>query len=224
MSENHKNFVIDPSGDVLLTLSNPDVELSSIWNDWGHPYTDWRTHDYHNPPKPNTLVATFRLSSRHLSLASPVFKTMLSGPWMEGTRPDSDSLFQLTAESWNIEALEITMNIIHGRWTSVPARVSLATLAGIAVIIDYYDMRELLQVIPRLFKEDLAASNVPTSLVPANTPSSPPSFGAEIMQYLLISWVFQDESLFRQATKMAILYNQEELPLPDDTPIPFAVI
>lgn len=214
MSEKY-NFIMDPSGDVLLTLISPDA-LFAVWEDAGISKTDEQALDpdlnliHALPPLPE--VVTFLLSSRHLSLASPVLKTMLSGGWMEGVKVDSKSPYELTAESWSTEAFAMVMNIIHGRWSLVPRTVSLEILAKIAVIVDYYDIREPLQLISSLWMKEFVASSVPTSLC------------RELVLWTLISWVFKDKALFRQATKIAILQSTHELNIPSDIPIPSSII
>lgn len=209
MAEKH-NFIMDPSGDVILTLSNPDAPFA-VWDRSGISDTDKQIPEDNPTPAPAPDV-TFLLSSRHLSLASPVLKTMLSGPWSEGVKMDSDSLYHLTAGDWDSEALAMVMNVIHGRWSLVPTTVALEMLAKIAVIIDYYDIREPLQLILSLWMKDFKASSIPMSL------------GRELVLWILVSWVFKDQALFQQAIKVAILRSTHELDVPGDLPIPSAII
>jgi len=211
------NFVMDPGGDVLLTLSNPDAPFA-VWEDSGGVRQLETVKQLEAPedgPAPGPAPEmTFLLSSRHLSLASPVFETMLSGKWSEGLKVDSDldSLYRVTAEDFDSEALAMVMNVIHGRWSLVPRTVSLEMLARIAVIVDYYDIREALQLILSLWMQNLPVSSVPTSL------------SREGVLWILVSWVFKNNALFRQATKVAILRSRHDLELPGDIPIPSSII
>lgn len=103
-----QTFELDPQGDMLLVLRRPNLQHL----DWGQadsqePRDDSST-DSQEPrdnargiAEPESEHATdeneystdqdedeevrFRLSSRHPSLASPVFNTMLSGGWKEST-------------------------------------------------------------------------------------------------------------------------------------------
>ncbi|KAG5987170.1 hypothetical protein E4U52_007843 [Claviceps spartinae] len=80
----------------------------------------------------------FRLSSRHLALASPVFKTMLNGFWKESA-PLSDQYnrsakplsplqndsncqvrYELAATEWGVEDFLLLMNIVHCQSIKVP--------------------------------------------------------------------------------------------------------
>ncbi|KAG6093285.1 hypothetical protein E4U30_004463 [Claviceps sp. LM220 group G6] len=103
----------------------------------------------------------FRLSSRHLALASPVFKAMLSGFWKESA-PSSDQdnglakpwsplqsgsscqvRYELTATEWVVKDFLLLMNIVHGHSRQVPCIVDLARLARISVLVDYYQCQEV---------------------------------------------------------------------------------
>lgn len=86
----------------------------------------------------------FRLSSKHLKSASPVFKTMLDGNWTESTLT-SDGRYELPASDWDTDAFQIIMDIIHGRSQEVPRSVTLELLARIAVVIDYYECHNIVK-------------------------------------------------------------------------------
>ncbi|RYP62552.1 hypothetical protein DL771_009682 [Monosporascus sp. 5C6A] len=86
----------------------------------------------------------FRLSSRHLVLASPFFKKALGGPWKEGHSVTSDGCRYIHTEEWDPNALLVLMQIIHGRNWGIPRSVSLEMLAKIAVLVDYYKCHEAL--------------------------------------------------------------------------------
>lgn len=230
------NFIMDPSGDVLLSLSNAN-ELFAVWQNpvldklnepepveskvpvpeptpepVFEPLFEPLSESLSEPvSKPAPKMMTFLLSSRHLSLASPVLKAMLSGAWSEGMRDESDGLFRLHAEDWDSEALVIVMNAVHGRWSLVPRTVSLEILAKIATIVDYYDIREALQLILSHWMEGFTAWSVPRTLC------------RETVLWILISWVFKDAAIFGQATKIAILLSTQDLVIPDGVPIPFFI-
>ncbi|KAK0705586.1 hypothetical protein B0H67DRAFT_450594, partial [Lasiosphaeris hirsuta] len=197
---------MDPSGDVLLTLNNANAPFAV----WEHPAPEI-SDEPEVVPKPASSPVTFLLSSRHLSLASPVFKTMLSGVWSEGVNDVSDGLFRLDAEDWDSDALATVMNIVHGRWKPVPRTASVETLARIAAIVDYYDIREALQLVLSLWMHGSTASSVPTSLC------------RETVLWILVSWVFGDAEIFKQAAKVAILRSARDLECPGDVPIPSSI-
>ena len=55
-----------------------------------------------------TKSVTFRVSSRHLILASPVFKAQLTGGWKEG-QPATNGEYQITAEGWYVGHPDLTV-------------------------------------------------------------------------------------------------------------------
>lgn len=85
-----------------------------------------------------------RVSLQHLILASPVFQTMLDEPFKEGTVCESGR--QIITRTWDAEAMTIILNIIHGRHREVPRSLSLETLAKFAIVVDYYEFHEVVEL------------------------------------------------------------------------------
>ncbi|KAK5995958.1 Metacaspase-1 [Cladobotryum mycophilum] len=131
----------------------------------------------------------FKASSKHLSLACPRFKQSL--------RYDLGSILLMklpTNESWNPDALQTVMNVIHGSSRKVPEEIELAPLAEIAEIVDYYQCYEVIDPYWKMWKANL---NLPSEL--------DIEYGRDIILYLFISLVFRNEKLFRE-TVNRILY------------------
>ncbi|KAH7029533.1 uncharacterized protein B0I36DRAFT_350390 [Microdochium trichocladiopsis] len=121
-----------------------------------------------HPPK------RFRVSSRHLSLASPVFSQMLNGPWKEATSFAASTNAstsasagpqrrEIEASEWDTDATVILMDIIHGHFSQVPRTISLVMLAKVAILVDYYKCHEIVSVfsgpwIERLKREAASAA------------------------------------------------------------------
>ncbi|KAK0619421.1 hypothetical protein B0T14DRAFT_432395, partial [Immersiella caudata] len=194
------DYVMDPSGDVILTLSNPNAPFA-IWD--ASPQEESQTNSILSES------ATFLVSSRHLILASPMFKAMLTGGWKEGDK--SNGTAEVGAEDWDTEALVIVMNVLHSHYRQVPKKVSLEMLAKIAIIVDYYQIHEALQIIASLWINALKES----------LPDSP---GRDVTLWILVSLVFGDATVFRQVTKIAILRSKKDITIPHNLPIPLAVI
>ncbi|KAG6232117.1 hypothetical protein E4U25_006838 [Claviceps purpurea] len=152
----------------------------------------------------------FRLSSRHLALASPVFRAMLNGSWKESapaldrsnngsakTRAplqlgfDSQVRFELTAEDWDDEVFLILMNIIHGRNALVPLSSDLTTLVKMSVLVDYYQCQEVTQIVVGLWIDKLSDQ-------------LPKSYHPECVIWMFVSWVFSRGEIFEEMTKVAI--------------------
>lgn len=126
-----------------------------------------------------------RVSSRHLMLASPHFNRMFSNGWEE------ESSRTVRVEGWDPEALLILMNIIHGRTRRIPRLISVELLAKLAVLVDYYDCLEAVEIPSENWIEKLK-SQVPTT------------YCRELVIWILISLVFQQSELFESLSAVAI--------------------
>lgn len=151
----------------------------------------------------------FLLSSRHLSLASPVFSTMLSGGWKESTvldewprknagvdnrgTPNSEAqpCYQITTSEWNTEAFSLLMNIIHGHHRKVPPEVELEMLAHFSILVDYYKCHEITEFFAKFWIAKFTAC-----LPRDHCPSS--------MIWIFVSWVFSNASIFEKMTELAV--------------------
>ncbi|KAG6082768.1 hypothetical protein E4U15_002265 [Claviceps sp. LM218 group G6] len=136
----------------------------------------------------------FRLSSRHLALASPVFKAMLSGFWKESA-PSSDQdnglakpwsplqsgsscqvRYELTATEWVVKDFLLLMNIVHGHSGQVPYSIDLETLARMSVLVDYYQCQEV--------------TKFAVGLWIGKIPRLPRQYGRDCVAWIFVSWVF----------------------------------
>ncbi|UNI22369.1 hypothetical protein JDV02_008265 [Purpureocillium takamizusanense] len=196
---------IDPDGDIILKLTHPNAPFA-VWpkaqdekvasngqrDATDDPKADG-IHDVGETPEGGSEPASevdFRLSSRHLILASSYFKSMLCGPWKEGKTNGSEPRV-VTAESWDQDALLIVMNVIHGRNKRVPREVDFETLAKIAVILDYYQCHEALEVFTDMWLRSLKhAAPLPTA------------YGRDAVLWLHIAHVLSDDGTARAITKM----------------------
>ncbi|KAH7024558.1 uncharacterized protein B0I36DRAFT_424466 [Microdochium trichocladiopsis] len=176
-------YEIDPDGDVVLTLRNPnapfavcpvepeveralDAPLPNIEHSGDSPVPEPPAEA---TPEPKVHI---RLSSRHLILASPVFKKMLQGGWQESV-PDVRREYILGATDWDIEALVVLMHVIHGRTRAVPRHI--------AVLVDYYECHEAVDIVASLWTEP------------------------DLILWLLVAWVFQLLEPFNTITTTLIM-------------------
>ncbi|KAK4111042.1 hypothetical protein N656DRAFT_712408 [Canariomyces notabilis] len=181
---------IDPNGDVILCLHNP-----------GAPFA-------RRISEPEEIQ--FRVSSRHLMLASPYFKKALDGPWEESAPDTADHHLYISAEDWDPQAFLILMHIIHGRNGQVPRSVSLELLAKIAVLVDYYECYEAVEVFAEIWLRQLK-DQVPKKI------------NRELILWLCVSWIFSATDIFTAVTKTAL--EQARGPLPTlYLPIPPAIV
>lgn len=89
-------------------------------------------------------------------LASPYFKTMLGGPWRE-----ADEL-ELEAEDWDRGALLIIMRVIHVQNQHVPRLIKLELLAKIAILVDYYECRDAIDLAAEIWIKQLTPPEEPS--------------------------------------------------------------
>lgn len=143
----------------------------------------------------------YRVSSRHLMLASPWFKRLLKKErWSESARNERDGFFHITAAEWDAEAFLILLNIFHIRNRKVPRTVSLEMLAKIAVLADYYECHEVLELFTTMWLECLKKSS-PIRQV----------YDRYLVLWICISWVFDVKDFFAQATAIVVQKSDESL-------------
>lgn len=192
---------LDPEGDVLLTLRNPNAPFAVGWdND-----IDWASERVPEEPvvenvKPDVNGdVQFRLSSKHLILASGYFKRTLKGIWKEGIC--SDGCYCIDAEDWDEEAMFILMQVIHGLNRKVPRLIALEKLAKIAVLVDYYDCHEAVTIWSELWIAGMKRSQ-----------GIPETCNRDLILCTLVASVFEEGDLFKKATKVAVEHCREDLP------------
>ncbi|PNP78956.1 hypothetical protein FNYG_07821 [Fusarium nygamai] len=167
---------------------------------------DW---EYGETCVPHLRKIEFRMlvSGKHLELASPIFKTMVTGPFAEG-KPDSSGFRLITASDWDPEAFKIVLTIMHGYNRDVPRSLSLEMLVKVAMIVNYYDCLESVELYTDIWLEGLK-SGLPTV------------YGRDCILCLFISWVFSEPVMFQNMTELALRHSQklietEDLPIPAD--------
>ncbi|KIL86902.1 hypothetical protein FAVG1_09455 [Fusarium avenaceum] len=224
-------FTFDPRADTLLILRNPNAEECEAHVDSEPEYErlgsdeaglaettkprrdspmtldNDQTYPRGSLDDGSTTQVEFRVSSRHLSLASPVFRAMLESKFKE-SQPNEQGLYEIQATEWDAEALVILLDIIHGHHRDVPKRISVETLSHIAIIVDYYGCHEIMELV---FTAWMAYRGDFEDFVKQD-----PS------RWLFISWVFRQELLFTVATKMLLLYDNGKYVV--DLPIPQPIL
>ncbi|KAL6897660.1 hypothetical protein GGI43DRAFT_409566 [Trichoderma evansii] len=210
------SYELDPRGDVLLTLRQPNLH-ELVWGtstsvnpadgqEAGNLFGVFEEPESEPEPGSESTLAssdksngtdeseaiTFRLSSRHLCLASPIFNAMLCGSWKESAGSVELQLsYDIAATEWNTEALLLLMNIIHGHHRKVPHSVDLDTLAQLSILVDYYECYEIIEFFAHLWIDKLS-SKLPTS------------YGRESVIWLFVSWVFSKDAIFEKMTELAL--------------------
>jgi hypothetical protein len=135
----------------------------------------------------------YHVSSRHLRLASPRFDTMLTkDKWAEGVPNKNDGRYHISAEDWDVEAFLLLLNVLHHRNRQVPRSLSLEMLAKIAVLIDYYECAEAVELCTERWTEHIR-----------NASPVPSVFCRDLMLWMCIAWVLRMPDEFTQTTAIA---------------------
>ncbi|KAF2796488.1 hypothetical protein K505DRAFT_300197 [Melanomma pulvis-pyrius CBS 109.77] len=139
----------------------------------------------------------FHVCSGNLMSASPWFNRVLKKDgWMEAYPNAEDRRFRITAEDWDEEAFVILMNIFHLRNREVPRTVTLEMLAKIAVLADYYECTESIELFTDIWITHLRAKV-----------AIPTTYCRDLILWIWVSWVFKSGDPFREATAVAIKQN-----------------
>jgi hypothetical protein len=80
----------------------------------------------------------FKVCSATMRRSSPVWKSMLFGPWTEAKPTQGDWIVELPEDS--AEVLKILLSIVHGRFEVVPKNIALTLLYDMLIVTDKYDM------------------------------------------------------------------------------------
>ncbi|KAJ5354043.1 hypothetical protein N7541_006607 [Penicillium brevicompactum] len=97
-------------------------------------------------PDDDSPTVYIQVSAKHIMLASPVFKAMLTGGWKESVQISQKGYVEVMADGWDLESFFLILRIIHGQYYQVQRNVTLETLAKVAVIADFYGCKEALHV------------------------------------------------------------------------------
>jgi hypothetical protein len=215
-------YECDPHGDVILVLRNPDTPFA-VWEDVTAPNDD-ESAPTDNNPEPTSIESAersnpsedglheprlieMRASSRHLILASSYFNRMLNGDWKESNTFQSDGYLRIETSDLDIAAFQILMDIIHGRTRKVPRVVDLEMLAKIAVLVDFYQCLEVVEIWSTMWIDKLESS-------------VPKIYSRDLVLWLCVSWVFQEPQVFYRVTRVATMQSTGpvqtlKLPIPE---------
>ncbi|KAF7895317.1 hypothetical protein EAF00_007131 [Botryotinia globosa] len=147
------------------------------------------------------------VSSKHMSVASPVFKAMLqasSGIELKKTSKVELSLRDEDSKAWNI-----LLDIIHGRFRSVPLNINLPMFTQIALLCDKYQMHEVAYAFTPTWKMSAGHDSVS---------------GEDIPRWIFIAWTFNMKDVLEEITKgltlnytgngIQKLFSMTNLPIP----------
>ncbi|KAF7122567.1 hypothetical protein CNMCM5793_000592 [Aspergillus hiratsukae] len=138
--------------------------------------------------KPQSVLK-IRASSKHLTLSSPQFARTLHSGFQGSHDLQKTGHLELKIENWDPAAFLALMLILHGRTRLVPREMTLSKLADFAVLVDYYECYEVVEVFTDMWLGGLRMwSWLPTSL-------------AQAEKALFTAWVFQHRQMFEGACR-----------------------
>lgn len=88
---------------------------------------------------PSDNVISLLVSSKVMSLASPVFAAMFSPRFREGQRSASGTLDPVPLPDDDADALTVLCQILHFNYSALPTRAELELLKNLALLCDKYD-------------------------------------------------------------------------------------
>ncbi|KAL6886446.1 hypothetical protein HDV57DRAFT_526321 [Trichoderma longibrachiatum] len=211
-------YKIDQDGDTILILQKANQPIAAQESDlpWDGALPQYLTEEARRNEAEvitrtgrqhaNRREVWMQLSSSKLALAFPKCRQMTPSN-LPDTRSSIAYKYILLAESWDEKAVELVMNIIHGRTANIPERISLDMLTKVAVVVAHYECSEALK--PYADKW-IAKLDEPF----------PTSYSRNLVLRLFISWVFADEFDFRELTRVVVRESRGpmhslSLPLPE---------
>jgi hypothetical protein len=196
-------YECDPHGDVILLLRDPDTPFAA-WHDSEEPTDDSQEPDPTEIPLPEededveSEYTEIRVSSHRLMQASQYFDRMLNGDWKETKTLQSNGCLRIEISDWDIGAVQILMDIIHGRTRKVPEEISLEMLTKLAVLVDFYECLEAVDFFARIWIEKLISP-------------LPDVYTRDVVLWICISWAFQRPDIFGTASYIVIMFSKGPL-------------
>jgi hypothetical protein len=222
-------MTFDPDGDLLLLFPRRPEDREAAEVDPSECISNQSATEERRlvilkaPPRSDTVAAhktdvcpvdiRMLVSSRHMMLASRVFKVMLSNTFSEGLALRSTGQLELPLPDDDPVAFEILLNIIHGHPRSVPRQIDLLLFSRLAMMVDKYELQEVVAVF-----SDTWITQLQNTLPKSCTPDLPP--------WLFISWVYDKPSIFSHVTKILQLESTGRLEEDElaSFPIPKSII
>ncbi|KAI9896177.1 hypothetical protein N3K66_008349 [Trichothecium roseum] len=221
---------MDPNGDMLLTVSRPDVWFPpcGALQPWPNKLPHRQCYDatfeeeaLHQAMRrtrmgicPREILSPdleCRLSSKHMMLVSKYFRRLIEGGWVKSQRskaeasketPSRDDYKYVTsAKNWNTEALLTVLKLIHGKSKTVPLSIDTQTFTQIAQIVDYYQIHEVVDFSAAAWARELDQN-----------PVGYPHYGRRVLFRLSTAWVFSHGPAFTAMTLKILEQSRGPLP------------
>ena len=160
---------------------------------------------FHNAPIRLRVLTTrrtgIRVSSAILSMASPVFKSLLSPRFKEGTQLQSGSV-EIPLPDDDSDSLIIIGHILHFQIDKVPFKLSTQDLLQVARVADKYDLANVLKPMAHCWIPPLLPE-MPSTFVLSNVPWD----SARRQDLLLAAYSFGHVEIFENIGRDIVLQN-----------------
>jgi hypothetical protein len=204
-------FIIDSNGDTILFLRYPRFEyeefqtpsspkeatLAGLSKGMGRltvhspaAVADSDIPDDDSKSPDDDAEFQYLVSSTQLRSVSPYFENIFRHGFCE-SEAQSDGKYHIDAQDFHPHALRHVLNIVHNQCLEVPREPDVYTMAHMAVIADYYDL-----------KKDVFA---PWGDAWARQFKLPGTYGQLSVKWLLYSWYYGMEISFYALARQAIL-------------------
>jgi hypothetical protein len=202
MSSNLHTF--DPDGDLVLILSKPQKTTDTANQKAPeNPTGPTKKKRKRGAATHNALLVEAEkvctvVSSKHLILASPIFKVMLSGRFREGLRRNAAGQMEVDLPDDDHAVMTVVLNLIHGRNRLVPKQVDLEMLTRLATLVDKYQMIEAVESLSDVWIDNLLAKEK----LPGGNGINQKQC---IQRWIAVAWVFRREKEFSKITAAAMI-------------------
>lgn len=185
-------YELDSQGDVTFVIYDVPKSQTQTLDQLHARMLDGSKTESTSPPEEdvNPQTVKIRASSKHLTLSSPQFARELRSGFQESHDVQKTGHLELKIESWdpenwNLSVFMVLMLILHGRTRAVPRDMTIRKLADFAMLVDYYECYEAVEVFTDMWIGGLRRWT-PTSVKKAE-------------EALFMSWVFQHRQMFAKA-------------------------
>lgn len=228
-----QKFIIDPNGDMLLILTKAKRDIADWQEEDPTPeaQSSETTQASHERPEATTedddileftqsiRAATlyeseeyhYLVSSDQLRTASDYFRNIFKHEFTE-SEIDEDGKRICTAEEMHPDALKIMMDVAHSNKQDILQELSLEMLVHVAIVVDYYNMHQVLAEYKDIWIERAKAHDAKPSPGTVDFLGLKGPKGLELLGYsersvmwMFICYAFEAEIAFEQVTKGIIL-------------------
>lgn len=185
-------YDVDPDADVLLIV--PPSQAFKLQEKPHYVNGINGINGDHKPtngkPSPTQSGLRLKVSSKHLALASRVFKSKLSFGTSDTVRQSDGRVHLQLGKGFGPQAVIIVMNAVHSRGSKVPRTVDIETLAQIALFVDRFQLLDAVEVYAERWISKLE-NGIPNI------------YNQDLVRWIYISHVFRHAEIFKAATKTA---------------------